>query len=44
MIIVKPFVNDDMLELNQTNKWYEKFDTAYLDCPIDGSPNPTKTW
>lgn len=33
-----------MLELNQTNKWYEKYDTVYLECPIDGTPTPTKTW
>lgn len=41
---MKPFVNEEMLELNQTNKWYEKYDTVYLECPIDGTPTPTKTW
>lgn len=43
-MLVKPFVNEDMVELNQTNKWYEKSDTVYLDCPIEGTPAPVKTW
>lgn len=41
---VRPFVNEEMIELNQTNKWYEKSDTVYLECPIEGHPSPVKTW
>ncbi len=41
---VGPYVNEDNIELNNTIKWVNKYESAKLDCPIEGSPSPNKTW
>jgi hypothetical protein len=41
---VGPYVSEENIELNNTIKWFNKYESARIDCPIEGSPTPNKTW
>ena len=41
---VRPYVTEENIEQNNTIKWFNKYESAKIECPIEGSPAPNKTW
>ncbi len=37
-------MTEELVEFNNSIKWYNKLSTATLDCPIEGIPAPNITW